>query len=1119
MTATLKLPLLTQKVKMAATLGLAFLAMVANSLNVPFFHGVDFIFGSVAVMFSILFLGTVSALFVALAGGLVTIFLWGHPYALIIFSFEALVVSYLYRRGICNLVMADLVYWLLMGVPMILFFYYNQLNMDWQATSLISMKQPLNGLFNILITGVILIVIRLCWPTAKNPGLELGSLRLTNSISHMLLTILLLAGGISLVYDGVYYRSFQETALVENFTARTANFTKTLELDSKAKIPLEFKSKMAIAVVARDGRILTKQGGIISDTAFENQLNVISNNLSILATAGNESIMQRMKQGRYIVRLPLNGVSTGSYLIIEQPAISLINKLEHRGSISLFWMTLLLIFGIILSFAISRLLPRATNRLEITSRNLSTQIENCEHIIFPNSKIKDYASVSTAQKKVANHLKVGFKKLFQNEVKLENKIEFKTSELKDSLAQFSFALEGEGDGFWDWNLQTNTVDFSLLWVSTLGYQENELSQNVETFISLIHPDDSQNVQQIMKDIAEDNLETFAVEIRLRCRDGSYKWIANRSIILTHDSQNKISRMVGMHTDITERKRNEEKIQLAATVFSHTREGIIIIDAAAKIIEINNAFTAITGYSREEVIGQNPRILKSDRESPEFYAAMWQAVNTNGYWIGKILNRRKNGQVYSENLTLSVVKNAYGKVSHYVALFSDITQLNSAHQNEIEQVAHYDNLTNLPNRTLLADRLNQAILKSHCDHSLLAVAILDLDDFKTVNDNYGDHVGDELLFIISLRIKEALREGDTLARIGGDEFVLVLSDLVNTENCSETLEQLLLAVLKPVTVGDLVLNVSASIGVAFCLQGDANEGTLMRHADQAMYLAKQAGKNCYHVFDSSHDDAVSVRQLGLTHLREALDRREFVLYYQPKVNMFTGEVKGVEALIRWQHPVRGLVPPLDFLPMIENHAISLDIGEWVIDTALRQISQWQRIGIKMPISVNISAYQLQQANFGERLAESLTVHSDVSPHLLELEVLETSAFSDINYIIATMEACIERGVSFALDDFGTGYSSLTYLRRLPANLIKIDQSFIRDMLTDEDDLAIVRGVISLAKAFQLEVIAEGVETIEHGSALLELGCHLAQGYGIARPMPAGDITTWLDNWNSDTAWVT
>jgi EAL domain-containing protein (putative c-di-GMP-specific phosphodiesterase class I) len=251
----------------------------------------------------------------------------------------------------------------------------------------------------------------------------------------------------------------------------------------------------------------------------------------------------------------------------------------------------------------------------------------------------------------------------------------------------------------------------------------------------------------------------------------------------------------------------------------------------------------------------------------------------------------------------------------------------------------------------------------------------------------------------------------------------------------------------------------------------------------------------------------------------LDRREFVLYYQPKVNMFTGEVKGVEALIRWQHPVRGLVPPLDFLPMIENHAISLDIGEWVIDTALRQISQWQRIGIKMPISVNISAYQLQQANFGERLAESLTVHSDVSPHLLELEVLETSAFSDINYIIATMEACIERGVSFALDDFGTGYSSLTYLRRLPANLIKIDQSFIRDMLTDEDDLAIVRGVISLAKAFQLEVIAEGVETIEHGSALLELGCHLAQGYGIARPMPAGDITTWLDNWNSDTAWVT
>jgi EAL domain-containing protein (putative c-di-GMP-specific phosphodiesterase class I) len=295
--------------------------------------------------------------------------------------------------------------------------------------------------------------------------------------------------------------------------------------------------------------------------------------------------------------------------------------------------------------------------------------------------------------------------------------------------------------------------------------------------------------------------------------------------------------------------------------------------------------------------------------------------------------------------------------------------------------------------------------------------------------------------------------------------------------------------------------------------------LLRHSDQAMYVAKQAGKNQYHVFDTAHDDAVNIQRESLGNIRAALDRPDFVLFYQPKVNMSTGEVVGVEALIRWQHPAQGLVPPLDFLPIIEGHALSLDIGEWVIDTALSQISHWKSMGITLPISVNISAYQLQQVNFVTRLTALLAAHPDVDPQNLELEVLETSALNDINHVTATMNACIDLGVNFALDDFGTGYSSLTYLRRLPTNLIKIDQSFIRDMLTDTNDLAIVEGIISLAKAFQREVIAEGVETIEHGTALLEMGCHLAQGYGIARPMPANDIPAWLNDWKPDDAWRT
>jgi EAL domain-containing protein (putative c-di-GMP-specific phosphodiesterase class I) len=291
---------------------------------------------------------------------------------------------------------------------------------------------------------------------------------------------------------------------------------------------------------------------------------------------------------------------------------------------------------------------------------------------------------------------------------------------------------------------------------------------------------------------------------------------------------------------------------------------------------------------------------------------------------------------------------------------------------------------------------------------------------------------------------------------------------------------------------------------------------MRHADQAMYVAKQAGKNRYHFFDTAQDNAIKTQGQSIDDISSALHKREFVLHYQPKVNMRTGEVIGVEALIRWQHPVRGLIPPLEFLLAIEGHAVSLELGEWVIDEALRQINQWRNIGVDLPISVNISAYQLQQEHFTTRLAGLLAAHPELPPHCLELEILETSALHDISQVSATMNACQELGVRFALDDFGTGYSSLTYLKRLPTYLIKIDQSFVRDMLEDKDDLAIVEGVVGLAKAFRRKVIAEGVETIAHGVALLQLGCELAQGYGIARPMPAGEIPEWIFRWEANNS---
>jgi diguanylate cyclase (GGDEF)-like protein/PAS domain S-box-containing protein len=652
----------------------------------------------------------------------------------------------------------------------------------------------------------------------------------------------------------------------------------------------------------------------------------------------------------------------------------------------------------------------------------------------------------------------------------------------------------------------------------LGYTEDEFRPAVDEWSSRVHLDDIVRVMANLQQHLDGHVAAYINEYRMRCKDGSYKWILDRGLVITRDATGKALRAVGTHSDITERKQSEDKLKLAASVFSNAREGIMITDASGTIIDINKTFSLISGYSREEVIGQNPRILQSGRQTTDFYVEMWKSLLEKDHWYGELWNRHKNGELYAELLKISAVQNTVGQVQNYVALFSDIT-LMKKHQGQLEHIVHYDVLTNLPNRVLLADRLNQAIVQSQRGHNSLAVVFLDLDKFKAVNDTHGHDVGDELLIRVSQLMKDALREVDTLARIGGDEFVAVLPDLEKIEDCQQILERLLLAASEPIAIGKIILHVSASIGVTLYPQDGADADILMRHADQAMYLAKQAGKNCYHFFDTEHDDAVSIRRENLDNISAAFDRREFVLYHQPKVNMVTGEVVGVEALIRWQHPVRGLIPPMDFLPIIEDHPISIDIGEWVIETALSQIRRWRKMGFTLSISINISAYQLQQANFVTRLAELLSAYPDVPTHCLELEVLETSALVDVIEVSATMYACRALGVNFTLDDFGTGYSSLTYLRRLPVSMIKIDQSFVRGMLHDVDDLAIVKGVISLANAFQREVIAEGVETIDHGTALLQLGCELAQGYGIARPMPADEVMVWMESWKPDEAWRT
>ena len=633
-------------------------------------------------------------------------------------------------------------------------------------------------------------------------------------------------------------------------------------------------------------------------------------------------------------------------------------------------------------------------------------------------------------------------------------------------------------------------------------------------LDLVHPDFQQITLERMHSLATQDSAAPMMEKKFVRLDGSTIDVEVQSTPISYAGASAIQVTL---RDITERKQAEQKLYLAASVFTHAREGIMITAMDGMILDVNEAFVQITGYSRAEVLGQNPRLLRSGRHSADYYAAMWQALREQGHWQGEIWNRRKNGEEFAALQTMSAVRDAQGNTLQYVALFSDITPL-KAQQQQLEQVAHFDALTHLPNRILLADRLHQAMSQAQRRGQRLAVVFIDLDGFKTINDQHGHDAGDHLLIALSMSMKQALREGDTLARLGGDEFVAVLLEVADVATSVPMLERLLAAAAQPVAFAGAKLQLSASLGVTFFPQPEATEADqLLRQADQAMYQAKLAGKNRYQFFDAELDRTVRDHYESVERIRRALAEKEFVLLYQPKVNMRSGKVVGAETLIRWQHPQRGLLAPSVFLPVIENHPLAVEVGEWVLQSALDQMTLWQAQGLDIAVSVNVGARQLQEPDFAQRLHQLLAAHPQVKPSQLQLEVLETHSLQDMTAVSRALAACRDLGVSFALDDFGTGPSSLTYLKRLPVALLKIDQSFVHDMLDGPDDLAILESVIGLANAFRRQIIAEGVETAEHGAMLLQLGCELAQGYGIAHPMPAEEFPAWSAAWRTDPSW--
>ena len=600
---------------------------------------------------------------------------------------------------------------------------------------------------------------------------------------------------------------------------------------------------------------------------------------------------------------------------------------------------------------------------------------------------------------------------------------------------------------------------------------------------------------------------FSEERQYQRRDGSLFWALVSGCALDPLRPNEGS--IWVYADITARKEAEEKLRLSATVLEHIADGVMVVDADGIIVTINPAFTQITGYSEAEALGRHASLTRSERHDAAFYQALWEELGVSGFWRGEIWNRRKNGEIYLEWLTISAVRDTRAGTTHYVGVFSDITLIKES-QEKLDHMAHHDPLTALPNRLLFHDRLQHALQRAGRDQEQLAILFIDLDRFKNVNDTLGHHVGDELLQKVAGQLSARLREGDTLARLGGDEFIVLLERIDGEYGATQVAEKLMTMFEQPFTVADHELFVTCSVGISLYPDDALDLNMLIRNADVAMYQAKARGRNGYRFYAPSMTGE-GVERLRLeTFLRRSIEKNEIFLTYQPQVEIDTGRLVGVEALVRWNHPELGLVPPARFIPLAEDSGFINQLGKWVLDAACRQMMHWQAQGLRVPkMAVNLSVKQFERGSIAGMVADILR-ETGLEPQRLQLEVTE-SVIMNTGDALGFINDLHAIGVGLAIDDFGTGYSSLAYLKQLPVQTLKIDRSFIKDISTDVNDEAIAIAIIQLGKSMHLSVIAEGVETEEQAAFLLRHGCKLAQGYLYSRPVLAQDmLERWLDH---------
>jgi diguanylate cyclase (GGDEF)-like protein/PAS domain S-box-containing protein len=660
-------------------------------------------------------------------------------------------------------------------------------------------------------------------------------------------------------------------------------------------------------------------------------------------------------------------------------------------------------------------------------------------------------------------------------------------------------------GGWEWGEGQAGMQVSEEVYRIFGVEPGEVL-TLDVLLSHVHPEDRQMVRESMvRAVSVDG--GIGLDYRLLRPDGTEAIVHSR-MEMTTDSLGYV-RLYGTVQDITERKQMEERLRQSATVFENTTEGVMITDVERRIVAVNRAFTEITGYGQEELTGQSSAILDSGRHDAQFYEAMWRTIRDEGRWQGEIWSRRENGDIYPEWLNISEVRNGSGRVTHYVAVFSDISAMKES-EARLDHIAHHDPLTNLPNRLLLHARMEQALAKARRSNTLMAVMFLDLDYFKKINDTMGHPIGDQLLQEVAARLRNCVREVDTVSRLGGDEFTILLEELHEARAVGAVAQKIITELGERYLIREHEVFVTCSIGISL-FPGDGDDiTTLLKNADTALYRAKEQGRNNYQYYTLELTIRAMERMAMENNLRHALERNELVVYYQPQVDLFSGRIIGMEALLRWQHPEMGLIAPASFIPLAEELGLIIPIGEWVLRTACLRLKAWQEEGLDIiRMAVNLSSRQFNQPDLAE-VVIAILEETGIDPHCLELELTERILMEDAERAIGVLNRLKAVGVQFSIDDFGTGYSSLSYLKQFPIDRIKIDQSFVNNVTSVPEDAAVTQAVISLSHSMNIKAVAEGVETIEQHEFLRSRQCDELQGFYFSHPLPEEEIGALLRN---------